>query len=301
MGGCVSTHTDVDGNKRKCYGCVPRWKNGPVRNNKDRIPNMKKGRGTTITPITRAPEEPKKNEIEAFSHPSPELTINNCVSQCTEKSVITHSEPEVGMVNFHCAEKSHSPKLSSANSKDERFYDSVAFLNSDTEDEFMSVSGDTLTSTCDTWDRSSSAPRTPRPSATALKERMAKDENWNEYQLISVQIPEKKKLRDFLMERLSTDGEGIEFINPILDSAGTYEAECCVLTYGDTKYITQGSTELKLFADSNVESDNRMSPCKEGHIPQRCSNHTWTENHHPTAIADLKLERPKLDRNQALV
>jgi hypothetical protein len=220
----------------------------------------RKGRGKTVTPVPGTPlTNTKKGEINrfrhcsaeangfrhssaetyefrhssaetnGFRHSSAETTIHNLLHLSSDRSVTAHSKPEVTSVNLHVneVEKGHTRTDSYAGSKEETFFDSVAVLESDCDEDFLSVNGDFSLSAGNTWNHPNSTQGTPRPSIASLKDRMTKleDLSGNKSTLIAVQnegkegdfiviedIPRrqrKMKLKEFFMEKSSNEDDTV--------------------------------------------------------------------------------------------
>lgn len=172
----------------------------------------RKGRGKTVTPVLGTPlTNTKKGEINRFSHSSEETTIHNLVHLSSDRSVTAHSKPEVASVNFHVneVEEGHTRTESYAGSKEETFFDSVPVLESDCDEDFLSVNGDFPLSAGNTWSHPDSTQGTPRPSIGSLKDRMTKtsipvQKEGKEGDFIVIEdVPRrqrKMKLKEFFME-----------------------------------------------------------------------------------------------------
>lgn len=233
MGACFSVEESKSSTDGKCQSS-----------------KLKKGRGKTVTPVPGAPlTNTKKEEANGFKHSSAEAngfrhssaetngfrhssaetTIHNLVHLSSDRSVMAHSKPEVASVNFHVSEveTGHTRTESYAGSKEESYFDSVAFIESDCDEDFLSVNGDFSLSAGNTWSLSNSTQVTPRPSIASLKDRITKleDLSSNKPTLIHVQkegkegdfivteaIPRcqrKMKLKEFFMEKSSNEDDTV--------------------------------------------------------------------------------------------
>eukprot|EP00252_Welwitschia_mirabilis_P023524 TRINITY_DN6673_c0_g1_i4.p1 TRINITY_DN6673_c0_g1~~TRINITY_DN6673_c0_g1_i4.p1 ORF type:complete len:313 (-),score=66.64 TRINITY_DN6673_c0_g1_i4:294-1232(-) len=294
MGGCVSNHKDVEG-KVKCYRCIPGQNEQPVRECKVRISKTKKGRGKTVTPLSGASVAHRNKEAEGLKNATSEPTINNSgtslanrhkeaeglkdatsepainnfVPPSAEKPIIVNSRPESGTVNFHEEGKGHTPRKSN-DSKEETFYDSVTFLESDVEDEFQSVNEG------NTWGNPTSAQGTPRPSVAALKDRLVKVLDSNDTQATKIRIQKKKKLKEFFKEKLSADGG-------VLNEDYSVSADSKPNGFPQTKDVDYAATTVQTTRMVQNPTKSEIPTCSDGkHLKSRflrlSSNLTRTEN-----------------------
>lgn len=275
----------------------------------------RKGRGKTVTPVLGTPlTNTKKGEINRFSHSSSETIIHNLVHLSSDRSVTAHSKPEVASVNFHVneVEDGHTRTESYAGSKEETFFDSVPVLESDCDEDFLSVNGDFPLSAGNTLSHPNSTQGTPRPSITSLKDRITKLEDLgdNKPTLIPVQkegkegdfivieeVPRrqrKMKLKEFFMENDTVDlGHSISLdprANGVPGSMDDYDAAA------DVKYLLPkgpgGNSNLLINkAENNEENkshkqyERQMSKCC---LPRSVMNVGFSEkrrspslNHNP--------------------
>ncbi|KAF3778156.1 Uncharacterized protein EJ110_NYTH44046 [Nymphaea thermarum] len=99
-------------------------------------------------------------------------------------------------------------------SKDEAFFDSLAWLESDCDEDFVSVCGDFTPSRGNTWNHQGSSPGTGRPTLASIVSRMsdAKEQ--------ASPTDNKKRLEDLFRETKDND-EDVSNVLPPLQSLAT--------------------------------------------------------------------------------
>lgn len=110
--------------------------------------------------------------------------------------------------NYQQLNHNHDPQGSFDASKDEVWFDSHIWLDSDSDEDFNSVNGDSLPATGNSLSQPGSAEGTPRPTFASLKERMQNLElivTPHSGPQIMAASPAKKTLGEFFQYKLSPE------------------------------------------------------------------------------------------------
>eukprot|EP01018_Ginkgo_biloba_P035641 Gb_15624 [translate_table: standard] len=191
-------------------GCVSVQKRKQRRDGKCQSSKCMKGWGRTVTPVPGAPNTNlKKEETNGFMYSSSETAIHNLVHPSRVKSVTAQSHPEVATINVHVTQlqRSHTGTDSYVGSKEEAYFDSLACLESDCDEDFLSVHGDFAPSAGNTWSHPSSVQGTPRPSVASLKDRISKHDASDDSTPTLIPIEKRRKLKEFFMEKLQSEDD----------------------------------------------------------------------------------------------
>lgn len=160
-----------------------------------------------------------KNKAPTTTIPTPGISkdckeVNAKASWVTDHGIGRFVQTEQGTVlrtdridNDNCREANHNCDRQDSfhASKDEVWFDSRLWLDSDSDDDFKSVYGDSLPAAGNTQSDPGSAEETPRPTFAALQERMQNLEQEGTLPSGPGSPGEKKKLGDFFLDKSHAD------------------------------------------------------------------------------------------------
>lgn len=160
MGGCVSYQKRRHQSRRKLH-----------------FSKYSKSRGRIFASFAGPAITRSNEENDGIKNPLTDIAITNFVHLDLDKARTAHRS-EVANLNIHVRQLQwcHTRTDSKVVSKEETWFDTVASLESDSDEDFISVPGDSLPSASDTLSQPSSVPGSPHASIASLKDIMSKHE-----------------------------------------------------------------------------------------------------------------------------
>lgn len=221
-------------------GCVSYQKRRHQTRRKFHFSKSRKSRGRIYASVAGPAITRSKEENDGIENPLTDISINNFVHLDLDKARAAHRS-EVANLNIHVRQLQwcHTRTDSKVVSKEETWFDTVASLESDSDEDFISVPGDFFPSASNTSSHSSSDEGTPRPSIASLKDIMSKHEGLNDCTSTTIFVTKKS------VGKLVSD-EG----NLYAESSASLEVQVSALPslkhageVGNSKKVSSSATE----------------------------------------------------------
>lgn len=226
----------------------------------------------------RWPKSGKSQQIAVTAtNPLPHVGANKVACSKPKKSARAKAKAAARNIGATQVQRQHTPSDFHAGSNDEAWFDSAASLESDCDEDFLSVQGDFLPSAGNTLSYADSSQGTPRTSVESIKDRLFKHDGCSENSPTLTSSEKMSKLGEVLSEKfpnqdndVGCEANGLHGQKNV-DAAGN-TSDVLVSSNGNKN----GKTKLLEAPQSNSNAlieGTDDSECEEEGVLDHCGKH----------------------------